>query len=400
MKSDFNRTSSEGPRSDSTSVVPLFTRDAPDTEASSGESGTTAPVGFDRVDTAIGGAWNRNNVMRQDDFQPPPDAADVFITPLRFTEDLVTYSSTNPSPTTGRRPSVAGYSGPAWASGVNFDFDAEDPATALTEVRALLNDLRDNFRLDLRLVRVFFSGSKGFHVELDGRLFGGLAPAPCRILMRRIKRVAQALIQRLHLTTLDMGIYDAMRLFRYPNTRHGKTGRYKVPLTAAEVLTLDMTEIISLAREPRDVPDAGHVPFQAVPALHQVWRDAQPESAPAAPPRRSRGARMATGGQEWSAAAEAIAASCPPVGQRHEMMLALCGALARSSLSDGEIEAFVQQVATIAMGEEGRTRADEWRGRSHRLGQCWTPAIRSPVGHGWPSSLARTRSMKFACSLD
>src|SRR5213595_6840 len=72
------------------------------------------------VDTAVGGVDRRNHVMLLCRFAWPPGAREVFTTYLRFTRDLQDYAATNPSPTTGRPPSVANYPGPAYAPRMVF----------------------------------------------------------------------------------------------------------------------------------------------------------------------------------------------------------------------------------------------------------------------------------------
>ena len=65
------------------------------------------PSRYVYVDTATGGLNTRNRVMRLEDYRPPPDAVECYVTAFRFTEDLAAYAAKNLSPTTGR-PSVAG----------------------------------------------------------------------------------------------------------------------------------------------------------------------------------------------------------------------------------------------------------------------------------------------------
>src|SRR5262245_55098589 len=84
-------------------------------------------TGFDFVDTAIGGVAKRNHVMRTEDFARTlaahPGIADCFSTYIHFPESFALYVASNPSPTTGRPPSVAGYGGEGLALFLPFDFD-------------------------------------------------------------------------------------------------------------------------------------------------------------------------------------------------------------------------------------------------------------------------------------
>jgi hypothetical protein len=56
-----------------------------------------------------------------------------------------------------------------------------------------------------------------------------------------------------------LAIYDAVRIFRAPNTRHAKTGLYKIPIPADELLHISADAVRRLAAEPRpgDVPEPG-----------------------------------------------------------------------------------------------------------------------------------------------
>ena len=50
---------------------------------------------------------------------------------------------------------------------------------------------------------------------------------------------------------IDTVVYDIVRLFRLSNTKHGKSGLYKVPLTAAEILHKGIDEIDVYKRQVR-----------------------------------------------------------------------------------------------------------------------------------------------------
>src|SRR5688500_16909982 len=95
-----------------------------------------APVraAYSWVDTATHGAFHRNHIMPRADYNPNRGATDCYITWMRFSKELVDYAAANPSPSTGKPPSVAGYPGPAWAEFFPIDFDCRDcPAEALSD---------------------------------------------------------------------------------------------------------------------------------------------------------------------------------------------------------------------------------------------------------------------------
>ena len=51
--------------------------------------------------------------------------------------------------------------------------------------------------------------------------------------------------------TVDTQIYDNKRLFRIPNTRHEKSGLYKIPITLNELQTLSIDQIREMAVKQR-----------------------------------------------------------------------------------------------------------------------------------------------------
>lgn len=199
------------------------------------------------VDTATGGVHNRNHVMPLADYRPPKGAADCYATWMRFTEDLASYARTNSNSKTGR-PSVAGYPGPCWAEFFPFDFDSEaDPSLAVCDAARFVQFLEAQYRVPADVVRIYWSGNKGISLELSATLFGGFEQSPH--LAAVLKERARFLLTGY--PTGDLSIYEKLRLWRVPNTRHGKSGLFKVPITTKELFAGDLEAIRELARAPR-----------------------------------------------------------------------------------------------------------------------------------------------------
>jgi hypothetical protein len=187
---------------------------------------------FCYVDTAVGGSNHRNRVMRLDELCPPANAVDVFATYFRYDEGLVEHWKTHRNDL--GNPTVKGYRGPCWSPVLPYDLDAPDPADALADVCRLLRYVGDTFNVPPDAVRLNYSGSKGFHAELPGVLFGHFEPGPN--LPDRFAELAGYLARQAGLTTHDPTLYEHLRLYRLPNTIHGKTQRYAVPLDPRAVL--------------------------------------------------------------------------------------------------------------------------------------------------------------------
>ena len=137
-----------------------------------------------------------------------------------------------------------GYQGPIWARYIPMDFDCEsNPADAIEAARRLVSFIEAKASGDLDAVIVCYSGAKGVHVRLP---IGGLHTAPGPDFPKICKGFAALLCQDAGVSHLDTAIYDGARLFRMPNSRHGKTGRLCVPIPAADFIRMDAGAVIAL----------------------------------------------------------------------------------------------------------------------------------------------------------
>lgn len=166
-----------------------------------------------------------------------------------FSDELLTYMS---SQSAAAAPSVAGYQGKVWAPYLPIDLDDPGLAPALEAARLLTHLLLDRWHLDANGLQIYFSGGKGFHLMLDSRGFGKMAPARhWPMVFDALRRhLAQQLPERLR-EVVDLSIKDRMRLWRLPNTVHEKSRLYKIILTPAELAALTADGIVALATKPR-----------------------------------------------------------------------------------------------------------------------------------------------------
>lgn len=171
-----------------------------------------------------------------------------------------------------REESTAGYQGACWSRWLWFDIDREGDLSAALDDAAALAEFLVWGRLDDedlpctpekkrkknmdavfvshgQCLSLWFSGAKGFHVGVPITVFGDAA-VPSEAFASQCKAVAME-IARLAGVTIDKAVYDRVRLFRCPNTRHGKTGLYKIPLSYNEIRQWDVSEILERAKCPR-----------------------------------------------------------------------------------------------------------------------------------------------------
>jgi len=132
-----------------------------------------------------------------------------------------------------------------------FDFDcATDVDLARKQCVSLIDHLIAVYNIDINPdeIMVYYSGNRGFHVTIHYEVFDA-QPMVSMIKVWRI--VAEHLIKELKLTTADRSVYTKRRAWRVPNTKHGKTNLYKIPLRYDELL-LEVDKIRELAIKPAE----------------------------------------------------------------------------------------------------------------------------------------------------
>jgi hypothetical protein len=140
-----------------------------------------------------------------------------------------------------------GYDGICCSPWVWFDIDREgDLQCALIDARRLTATLSDRFRGGNDALIVFYSGAKGFHVGLSTALW---VPEPSAKFHRVARQFAETIAETADVT-VDTGIYNKVRAFRAPNSRHPKTGLFKRRLTLHELNNCLLDDVLQLAREP------------------------------------------------------------------------------------------------------------------------------------------------------
>ncbi|HXQ20039.1 MAG TPA: primase C-terminal domain-containing protein [Candidatus Acidoferrales bacterium] len=210
-------------------------------------------------------------------------AAECYASIFCFADEILLYLAEH---RVDGRPSIAGYDGRVWAPFLPLDIDAHPPAAELADALELARRtyrlLVERWAVAPAAVHPYFSGAKGFHILIDTRAFGRVAPA--RDLHRVFSRLRLQVLTELPDAArplFDLAIGDKVRLLRLPNTRHASSGLYKVALTADELLTRTVDEIRSLARAPRPLPRvaaAGLLPAEAVgpvPRLVELFESAR-----------------------------------------------------------------------------------------------------------------------------
>lgn len=129
-----------------------------------------------------------------------------------------------------------------------FDFDhKEDAAQCIPDVKRVVNFFHDILQIPSQYTRIYFSGSKGFHVIVEPEVFD---IRPSEDLHLRMKKATMYLAEMLELKTYDPVVYSVRRVLRLPNSIHEKTKLFKIELSLAEV-ALGIDWIKAEAKHPK-----------------------------------------------------------------------------------------------------------------------------------------------------
>lgn len=198
------------------------------------------------VDTSVGGVYNRNVIQEA---TVKLSGVDAYKTYFRYPDEFQRHFDKNIDSTT-KKKSVSRYSGPAYADFFPVDIDCNnDIPKALDLLINTLCVLENQYDVNIKELRVFFSGSKGFHLYIPAAMMG---ITPSENISRYFKAFAAKILKPIGVS-YDPLIYDIVRLWRVSNSINSKSGLYKIELTPTEVFKLTAEEIVEMAREKRTV---------------------------------------------------------------------------------------------------------------------------------------------------
>jgi hypothetical protein len=170
-----------------------------------------------------------------------------------------------------REGTPKGFAGSTWSPFVWLDIDREPSAggipRALADTRDLVDVLDESFGVPRDVLVPFVSGGKGFHVGIPTALWlppaGDDFHAVARAFAESIAGEAKVVI--------DTCVFDRVRAFRAPNSRHPRTGLYKRHVPVGLLGTATADDLLALAREPApfDLLDVAGV--ESVDMLVAEW---------------------------------------------------------------------------------------------------------------------------------
>ncbi len=164
-----------------------------------------------------------------------------------YSDDVLRYLKRNQI---NGRGSVSGYDGRIWATYLFLDIDSKDLDKSLSTARETTSFLTRRWGLPYESVLVSFSGNSGYHVMIDTRVFGIVAPSSdLNVVFATMRSQLPKKARVTYPEIVDLSIGDKQRIIRLPDTTNIKSGLRKVQLTIPKLLELSTEDIKEKAKK-------------------------------------------------------------------------------------------------------------------------------------------------------
>lgn len=183
---------------------------------------------------------NRGNIAEASDIKTTKRDSEAYVSLFCFDKSIIDWVEINKT--------VSGYTGDYYLKTFYFDIDNVDVEKARQDAILLIKRLNNDYGVSPKDLMIYFSGSKGFHLGLHHRLFEEFEHSPG--LPDKCKAFAERMAKGIE--SVDTKIYNKNRIFRLPNSKHLKTGFYKIPLSYYELCNLPLPKIKELAKDVRN----------------------------------------------------------------------------------------------------------------------------------------------------
>lgn len=157
-------------------------------------------------------------------------------------------ASLSPEPGWGREQyDEVKYSGPFY-----IDWDAQSIEEAIKGFHLFCAKMQEH-EVDLHSVSIYATGGRGFHMEIPQGVFMGKVP---KAGVSHLPGIYREMAMELLVDHMDMRVYTARkgRMWRTPGVQRSN-GKYKVPLTVEQALSVTPETYDELCSEPRLEPE-------------------------------------------------------------------------------------------------------------------------------------------------
>lgn len=253
---------------------------------------------------------------------------------------------------------------------LDFDMDA-DKEGAYDELRfqceRVLHVLVNIWKIPAKMIQIYFSGNKGFHVIVPYKTLG---LKPCQNINDVLKRAAMFFKVQFSADTLDTAIYDRRRLFRLPNSINAKSGLYKVPITPQQLHEFSQEQMMEWAKEPR--AHSFIVPRYVPEAAAQFANIVRMQAPQKAKPKKK--LEIPKDKQPMLPCVDHLLRTSISKGSRNRTMVALASSIMQAGYTQEETEEIIEQ---------WNTQNDPPVGAHELRTTVWSAAREIENGRGW-----------------
>lgn len=218
-----------------------------------------APIKYKYISVVFGNPIKLRDVILAENLIIKDSSKEGYTSWCKFTDDYLEYSKNH-------NKHVKGYDGKCYSDWLPIDIDNSDLKDSLTKCREIIDSLINDYKVPVKSLKIYFSGSKGFHIEVLTLLFGDIKPSS------NFPYIVKDVFKNMGLGNIDQKIYNRNALWRIPNTINKKSNLYKVPITIDELINLSIFEIKELASGTREI-DVEILPTvrDSIDKLKDIW---------------------------------------------------------------------------------------------------------------------------------
>jgi len=239
---------------------------------------------------------------------------------------------------------------------IDRDAAAGGIARALADVRLLVDTLDETFGVPRQVLVPFLSGGKGFHLGLPTSLWAPPASADFHAVARAFIEIVATEAK----VAVDGAVFDRVRAFRAPNSRHPRTGLHKlfVPVDKLDRVTVD--ELLDMARKPASFEMPSTDGVESADFLVAEWGNSERAVADRAAAAQQRRLEVASGDRAvtLNRKTRAFLAGDVDVGERHPRLYSAAANLAEIGCTLAAVRALLTEPAL----DLGLTPKDVTRG--------------------------------------
>lgn len=270
---------------------------------------------------------------------------------------------------------------------LTFDFDSKDNIQlAKNDVLALYKNFNTH-KINPEMTEIYFSGNKGYHIILN--LSKDISP-------EKAEQLAINVFGK-DLKTLDLGVYNASRIFRLPNTKNEKSGLYKTQLTYDQFTKFTLKDIKEYAKKPN-----GYKPGPTIDLNPELLKEEKKEAKIEVIKKEFniKNIDWTKKPRHWKDYRWALAQGYFTSGNRHNALMILA-ATCRGLGYDKEQTFYLCKAAikkqAVLTGQEEHSKEELWNNIIEQsiFGDQWEGGQYSPENNAWLKKYCQENNFKW-----